>query len=489
MKRISLSIGQKILLLNLSVIIFMSALFAVLSHWHSHSMYSRALNGIDTDVLERLAPDLEAHYAKHGNWQLFIDDANQWGALVNQHFFTVFFEKMADARSRMSDSEREYTQNMTPSRPANNGDWQMPFGTFLQRVMLLDNAKNRLIKPERETQKQQFKKLTHNGEVVGWLSVGMINLDMIPLASYFYQQQIKLIAYGVGITAALAILLSMIFSWRLVQPIKRLVAITQATSQRQYHGRLDIQTGDEIQQLAESINHLNRELASFEQRQKQWLMDISHELRTPLSILLIETSAICDKIATCDINAVAALRQDVLQIQRLVNDLHSLSELDSDGFSLQLNTVDLAALITEQARHFAPQLHARGIVIHNTLVDAPPLQGDGERLIQVMQNILSNCQKYTEDNGEIWIAGAMEKNHWVVTIEDSGPGVDTAIIEQLTDRLFRADISRNSGSGGRGLGLAIASAIMKAHGGQLKCVMGARGGLSIQCYFPMSQAI
>lgn len=488
MKRFTLSIGHKIVALNLSIIIFMSVLFALLSHWNSHSMFSRALNGIDADVLDKLAIDLQTHYAQHGDWQRLIDDQGQWGAVVNQHFFSVFFEKMAAAQARMSEQERAFATAEAPPGPP-QANWDMPFGTFLQRLTLLDSERQTLIAAERQTPEHQMQRLSYQGQTIGWLSVGKINVDMLPLAGYFYQQQVSLIISGVLITALVAIILSVLLSWRMVRPIKKLVAITEAASKRQYEQRLDIKTGDELQQLAESINHLNAELERYDQRQKQWLMDISHELRTPLSILLIETSAICDKIAECDINAVAALRQDVLQIQRLVNDLHSLSELDEKGFTLQQAPFDLQQLVAAQVAHFEPQLQARGITVTQSLLSLPLLAGDAERLTQVLQNILSNCLKYTRENGRVWVTTERVDEQLLVRIEDDGPGVDATILKRLTDRLFRAESSRNNRTGGRGLGLSIASAIMQAHEGQLTCEASRYGGLCIQLSFPISMAI
>ncbi|HEY7772754.1 MAG TPA: ATP-binding protein [Marinagarivorans sp.] len=484
-----IKISYKIIGLNLGIIAFLTVLFATFSYTTSRSMYSNALNGLDTEVMALLAQDLGEHYEAHGSWQALVNSPALWGKTVNERFFATFFLRMEEAKSRLSEKEKAQNAVMMPPPPPPGSDWEMPFGTFLQRASLLDADKKVLIAAEMRTEGVQYQKIKSQGKTVGWIEVGLINVDILPLASYFYDQQMAIVYWVIGIGGVLAALVSILLAHHITAPIKKLTLGAQKIAQRQYLDNIEVNTRDELKDLATSFNRVSHELHLFEKRQKQWLMDISHELRTPVAILIAELSAMCDNLTQYDLESVAALKGDVLQIQRLVDDLHELSKLEETGLTFNQQPFDLVEILRLELTHFEAKFKANNINVSvDDAVGELPLLGDCDRIAQVIKNLLENCVRYTEPNGKLWITVAQHPQYGELVIEDSGPGVADESLTHLFDRLYRVESSRNRISGGAGLGLAICKEIITAHGGTITAEHSRYGGLLMRLTFPSARA-
>ena len=474
-----IKIAYKIISLNLGIIVFLMILFSTFSYFSSRSMFSDALNGIDEDVIEFLAEDLSQYHISHGGWDTLAGSPELWGEIINERFFAVFFARIEEARQRMTEEERLYVDEMAAKSTAPQPKWEFPFGTFLQRSTLLDKNKNVIIAAEITTQDVNYQKIKVQGQVVGWVGVGSINVNALPLANYFYQQQIHIMFWVVIIGGVIASLVSIFLSHQITSPIKKLTVGAKEIAKRNYLSSIDVDSRDELKELANSFNTLSHELYLFEQRQKQWLGDIAHELRTPVAILIAEISAICDNLTKCDIESVSSLKQDVLQIQRLVEDLHELSRLDEEGLSFVKAPFDVIELLKNQIMHFEHKFKNRDITVNFFTEETSAFViGDSDRVVQVLRNLFDNCAKYTEVGGAVWVSFVQYAEYSELLIEDSGPGVSDESLHRLFDRLYRESPSR-SGSGA-GLGLAICKKIVLTHGWQIKAERSQHGGLLVR---------
>ena len=171
---------------------------------------------------------------------------------------------------------------------------------------------------------------------------------------------------------------------------------------------------------------------------------------------------------------------------RLVDDLHQLALADSDRLPLNLGPVDLRGLIDGIRMTIGPELDDEGVAL---VVDLPPdlpvIEADGQRIEQVILNLLENAMRYTPSGKEIRIAAAVVEGGAVeVSVCDSGPGLSEDDLEHVFDRFYRADPSRARRSGGSGLGLAIAKALIEAHNGRIWAENSAEGGACFQFTLP-----
>jgi two-component system sensor histidine kinase BaeS len=215
------------------------------------------------------------------------------------------------------------------------------------------------------------------------------------------------------------------------------------------------------------------------------MADVSHELRTPLGILKGELEALEDGITPLDANAVASLQAEVARIGGLVEDLHELALSDAGALSYRQEPLDLVPLLQRAAQAHQSRMQAAGLTLQMEALPASALvSGDAARLLQLLDNLLENCRRYTDAPGTIRIALEAVSGEWQLSIDDSAPGVPAELQDQLFDRFFRVDGSRSRATGGSGLGLAICSNIVQAHGGHISAHPSPLGGVRIAIRLP-----
>ncbi|MDR1419861.1 MAG: HAMP domain-containing histidine kinase [Treponema sp.] len=226
----------------------------------------------------------------------------------------------------------------------------------------------------------------------------------------------------------------------------------------------------ELRELSRSINDLAGELEEGERRQRQLVSDVAHELRTPLACLRGSVEAMIDGVWEPGPERLLGCQEEILRLASLVDDLGLLASLEWERVTLEKTDFDMAKLLESTVRQFLPAARSKNIGIR---LDAEPCQvhGDYNRLKQVFINLLSNAVNYT-DRGSITvsagqISGEGKTPGCVVSVADTGIGIPAAALPHIFERFYRSDKSRNRKTGGAGIGLAIAAAIVKAHGGRI----------------------
>jgi signal transduction histidine kinase len=223
----------------------------------------------------------------------------------------------------------------------------------------------------------------------------------------------------------------------------------------------------ELYELSRSVNKLAEELQEGERRQKQLSADVAHELRTPLSCLRGNVEAMMEGVWEPTPQRLLSCHEEILRLSKLVDDLHLLTSLEWESLVLDKTDFDLAKLLEDTAGQFIPAARDKGIEI---ILNLEPclVCGDYNRLKQVFINLLSNGVKYT-DRGkvEVTLTGDREKGLVRVSVADTGIGIAGEAIPHIFERFYRSDKSRNRKTGGAGIGLTIAAAIVKAHGGRI----------------------
>lgn len=469
---------HKMILLNVGIIVVLTSAFLSLSYFTSKSMYSNALNGIDHEVMRTLSAGLSEHYQQQGSWQVFIDNPAQWRETVDRTFFSVFFQLMAEVAKERGEG---YPSGPPPGFQ-DMPKWDFPFGTFIQRLSLLDaQKKNVLIAPEIFNEAASYRAIKVEGKTVAWLRVGSINVDMLPLAQYFFDQQLRIVYLSAVIGGLFAVFLSVVLSRHITAPIKILTAKARQIAKRDFSGVVRVNTHDELQELAEGFNSISEELSLYQHRQKQWLMDVSHELKTPLTVLVAEVFAISDDLTKCDETTAELLQKEALRIKRIADDLYQLCQIDEMGIQLRSAPLRLPSLIKEQVISYRSRFDAKQIAVTEVyLADSPLVLADADRIAQVIGNLFENCLRYIQAPGKVWIREEMAADGLLIVVEDSGPGVPQEFLARLFDRLYRVE----SAGAGAGLGLAICKEIVQAHAGRITAKQSAHGGLRIEILLP-----
>jgi signal transduction histidine kinase len=235
----------------------------------------------------------------------------------------------------------------------------------------------------------------------------------------------------------------------------------------------------ELHELSRAINELAQELEEGERRQKQLTADVAHELRTPLTCLQANVEAMIDGVWKPTEERLKGCHEEILRLTALVEDLQLLTSLEWENLVLDKTVFDLEKMLRQTAEQFIPAAGEKGIAIMLDL-QSGPVNGDYNRLKQVVINLLSNAVAYT-DRGSVTLRArplsSGEGRQWEITVADTGIGISPEDLPHVFERFYRSDKSRNRRTGGRGIGLAIAAAIVKAHGGEIYAESGGGGSL------------
>jgi len=255
---------------------------------------------------------------------------------------------------------------------------------------------------------------------------------------------------GILVAAALAWYLSR----RITKPVQALAVAADQIAEGRYDVDVPrVTSRDEIGQLSESFEEMATRLQEAEELERNFLMTVSHELRTPLTAIRGHVEALREGVAGDEASRAASLgviAAEAARLERLVGDVLDLAKLDTRRFTLRREEVDMGRLLERAYGTFTEEARARGIDYQHEISARPVIIADGDRVLQIISNLLSNAFRWTPDGGRVELALAQENGAVSVAVQDSGPGIP----EDDVDRIFRPFWSRDGG--GTGLGLAIA---------------------------------
>ncbi len=294
-----------------------------------------------------------------------------------------------------------------------------------------------------------------------------------------------LIAAGL-VTLLIAALLLIAVSRAALRPLDRLTALANAITtgdrgRRLHPERTDTELGraasafDGMLDALETSERRARHAADTAQRAetatRRFLVDAAHELRTPIAGMQVAAEQLANTASEHrddgQYRRAGLLLSDARRAGRLVSDMLDLSRIDA-GLALERDDVDVAAVLdgeTDRAAMLAPQ-----ITFRRTGLPSLTLQADATRLSQIVSNLLDNARRHTPAGGAIAIDLRAQDDSAEVTVTDTGPGIPAQERDRVFERLVRLDAGRARDHGGAGLGLAIARALARAHGGELICL-------------------
>ncbi len=269
-------------------------------------------------------------------------------------------------------------------------------------------------------------------------------------------------------TIFVALLLGFLLARTLTRPVAALTAATRAMAAGDLHQVVDVHSRDEIGELAQSFNHMSADLAKASTLRKQMTADLAHDLRTPLTILSGYAEGLKEGLLNGTPTIYTIMHDEVKHLQRMVDDLRTLSLADAGELSLNRRLVDPAALVERAAlAHFMPAQEQGVSIVMDTDPDLPNVLVDTDRIAQVFNNLVANALNHTTA-GEIRLSAHLQGSVVALSVKDSGAGIAADDLPYVFDRLYRGDRARQrSTEGSSGLGLAIAKAIVEAHDGAI----------------------
>ncbi len=275
------------------------------------------------------------------------------------------------------------------------------------------------------------------------------------------------------LTGALAgvtgVLLLSFVSQRMLGSVRHLTVAARRLGTGDLSQRVPAAGSDEVAVLGKTFNSMADTLQKAEKQRQKLMADLAHELGTPLSNIQGYVEAMKDGVMPNTDGALETIRQQVVHLTHLVEDVKFLAMVDAGAIRLNKESDSLGDVLRRAVSAFQAKAAAKSIVLSmDMLVSVPPVTMDRVRIGQVITNLLENAIRHTNPGGKIHVsAGTPSSRLASVSVTDTGEGIPPEAVPYIFDRFYRADSSRNRSTGGAGLGLTIVKKLVEAHGGTI----------------------
>lgn len=277
----------------------------------------------------------------------------------------------------------------------------------------------------------------------------------------------------------IAMILGYFFSSTLTERILSLQRAAEKLARGDLQTRVPVNGRDELSALANTFNQMAEQLESADQRKREleamrrdlvaWA---SHDLQTPLASMRAILEALSDGVVDepeMVKRYLITAQRDVMSLSALMDDLFQMSQLDAGGFPLNRAQASLSDLISDTLESFSELAYRESIRLEGKVeADVDPVLMDTQAIGRVLNNLIGNALRHTSAGGEIKVHARRTAQGVEVSVRDTGEGIPAQDVPHIFERFYRGEKSRNRGTGGAGLGLAIAQGIVRAHGGDIR---------------------
>jgi signal transduction histidine kinase len=301
-----------------------------------------------------------------------------------------------------------------------------------------------------------------------------LRIGLIIVAAIAVSALVSTVGYRFGIplllrpvmAAVIALAMVQVLARGLTSPLREMAAAARAMAAGDHGRQVEVRTHDEVGELARAFNAMSAELAEVDRVRRDLVANVSHELRTPISALQAVLENIVDGVAQPDPETLRTMLGQVERLGRLVAQLLDLSRLESGAVPLERQSFAVRPVLDDVAA--LSRLHSPGIAVQVD-VDGPSpvIDGDPERIHQVVANLVENAVRFSPARGTVAVRTRSDGGIVTIEVDDDGPGIAPDQEVRVFERFYRADTSRASADGGAGLGLAIARWVVDLHGGDI----------------------
>jgi two-component system sensor histidine kinase BaeS len=276
---------------------------------------------------------------------------------------------------------------------------------------------------------------------------------------------LRAIAGTAGLAALLALVTGLGLSRRITRPVARLISVTRAMASGDRASRVgEIKAPGELRELAAAFDNMADSLDYEDKIRRDLVASVAHELRTPVAVLQAGHEALLDGVTEPSPEELGSLRDEVLRLARMVDDLQTMAAADAAVLQLTRERHDLGDIAASAADSLARRFEAAEVTLRRRLSPAPAL-ADERWMHQVVTNLLSNALKFTPAGGTVTISTRQDRASAVLEVEDTGVGIPPDELPRIFDRFWRGQAAAQTS--GSGIGLAVAAELVWAHGGTL----------------------
>ena len=277
------------------------------------------------------------------------------------------------------------------------------------------------------------------------------------------------LTYAALAASVVAVVVGIMLSRRVIAPVRAMMNASQRIAEGRYEERVQVQSVDELGQLAVRFNQMAEKLEQVESMRRRLIGDVSHELRTPLTAIKGSMEGLMDGVLPATHETYQQIHSEADRLNRLVDDLQELSRVEARAYQLDVRPVDVLSIVQTVSKRLAPQFESKRMSLDVDLpADLPRLLADEDRTVQVLTNLVANAIQHTAVVGKVMISAVRVNDEVKISVRDNGIGIPAEHLAHIFDRFYRVDKSRSRRTGGgSGIGLTIAKHFVEAMGGRI----------------------
>ena len=327
-----------------------------------------------------------------------------------------------------------------------------------------------------------------DGQMVGTVLEPQDSPELSPREQRFLTFLDRVSLRGALTATVIALIVGVLLASTLTRPLRELTHAIRAMARGELEQEVPVRSEDELGALTAAFNQMSADLAQANETRRQMTADIAHDLRTPLTVLSGYIESLRDGVLQPSPARFDTMYAEAQHLQRLVDDLRTLSLADAGELPLSRQPVPPKDLLERLKATYLYQASQAGIALEVLARSGlPELDVDPDRMIQALGNLVSNALRYTPEGGRITLAAQARNDaphngslhSWgpnsrrgqngtvQLLVQDTGRGIPPEALPRVFDRFYRGDPAREQQEGESGLGLAIARSIVEAHGGTI----------------------
>jgi signal transduction histidine kinase len=467
------SLYLRLLVVIVGVSLLAVVMLALISSRTTSVEFQRFVKSDDSVDLQRVRPDLLAHYEKQGNWIGVLPVLDQLCGITGKQLILT-----------------DPGQTIIAVAPAALRDWNIRFMADGNLELELRRESGGRVRVGQTVLGNPPSTELRNsaGELIG-------RLYLVPARGGEMNQNEKrflgtvnrsLVLTGAA-SAALALIAAFFLARRIVRPVRALTVAAKRMKNGDLTARVPDRGRDELAELGRAFNSMAEVMVHTEELRRNLVSDVAHELRTPLASIRCQLEAMQDGLAEPNEEAINSIHEETMQLNRLVEDLQELALADAAQFRLNFHAVSIKEQAEQVARSLQLPGSQRAVTIEVDMPDGLPLvTADPGRLKQILTNLLHNAVMHTPEGGNVILSARLDRAAVEVTVMDSGSGIAPEHLPHIFDRFFRTDESRSRATGGYGLGLAIVRRLVELHGGKVWAESWLGHGTTIRFTLPVA---
>jgi two-component system OmpR family sensor kinase len=306
-----------------------------------------------------------------------------------------------------------------------------------------------------------------------------------PLRDPIFRELMQPLGIALVIASAVSIALATLVTRSVTRPLQHVAQAAQKITAGDYSQTVPVEGSSEFKEVALNFNQMSQKVRDTQQSQRDFLANVTHELKTPLTSIQGFAQAIQDGAARepeAVRKSAAIIHDEATRMNRLVMELLELARIESGQIVMRREAVKLDLVLHSVIERLALRAQTSGVELQTEIVaDLPALVGDGDRLAQILSNLIDNALKHTPSGGKVVVAARSLSGSTAVkrgtlraiggveiSVADTGPGIPAEDLSRIFERFYQVEKSRaRSKEGSLGLGLAIVKEIVAAHGGTI----------------------